>query len=154
MVDSEDPTNITGIIDWQSASIEPSFMLAVDTPDFAQELPQPESSDDEPNAEADVPSPHDTPNAEADESSLQAKSNAEADEPSPHDKPNAEASESSPHEKPNAEANELSPQSKIRVGAEFCAKTWAVMLQICPKSRAGYNLDWALVQILAAGSAG
>ncbi|GAT26646.1 serine/threonine protein kinase [Aspergillus luchuensis] len=34
-VSAEDPTVITGIIDWQSTSIEPSFIYANETPDFA-----------------------------------------------------------------------------------------------------------------------
>lgn len=38
-VAENDPTTITGIIDWQSASIEPSFVYAAETPDFAEELP-------------------------------------------------------------------------------------------------------------------
>jgi len=38
-VDTEDPTEITGIIDWQSAAIEPAFVHAAETPDFAEELP-------------------------------------------------------------------------------------------------------------------
>ncbi|KAF2150526.1 hypothetical protein K461DRAFT_269966 [Myriangium duriaei CBS 260.36] len=37
-VDAENPTVVTGIIDWQSASIEPAFVFASDTPDFAREL--------------------------------------------------------------------------------------------------------------------
>ncbi|KAJ5223489.1 hypothetical protein N7468_008031 [Penicillium chermesinum] len=34
-VSAEDPTIITGLIDWQSASIEPAFIYANETPDFA-----------------------------------------------------------------------------------------------------------------------
>ncbi|GLA91202.1 hypothetical protein AtubIFM61612_005534 [Aspergillus tubingensis] len=34
-VSAEDPTVITGLIDWQSTSIEPSFIYASETPDFA-----------------------------------------------------------------------------------------------------------------------
>lgn len=34
-VSAEDPTAITGLIDWQSASIEPAFIYANETPDFA-----------------------------------------------------------------------------------------------------------------------
>lgn len=101
-VDSEDPTKITGIIDWQSAAIEPSFMLTAETPDFAEELP--------------------------------------------HD--------GSAHEESSTETDELTPQAKVRVDAEFCAKSWAVMLHICPKSRAAHDLDSSLVHLLAAGSAG
>ncbi|KAJ5726758.1 uncharacterized protein N7483_008115 [Penicillium malachiteum] len=33
----EDPTVITGIIDWQSASIEPAFVYASNTPDFVSQ---------------------------------------------------------------------------------------------------------------------
>ncbi|PLB43702.1 hypothetical protein P170DRAFT_450894 [Aspergillus steynii IBT 23096] len=40
-VSPEDPTTITGIIDWQSASIEPAFIYANETPDFAA-LPDPD----------------------------------------------------------------------------------------------------------------
>lgn len=35
-VDSNDPTTILGIIDWQSAAIEPAFVHAQATPDFAE----------------------------------------------------------------------------------------------------------------------
>jgi hypothetical protein len=38
-VDVSDPTQVTGIIDWQSAAIEPAFVNALEIPDFAQELP-------------------------------------------------------------------------------------------------------------------
>lgn len=34
-VSAEDPTLITGLIDWQSTSIEPAFVYANETPDFA-----------------------------------------------------------------------------------------------------------------------
>lgn len=34
-VSDNDPTTITGLIDWQSTSIEPSFIYANETPDFA-----------------------------------------------------------------------------------------------------------------------
>lgn len=34
-VSDSDPTKITGIIDWQSTSIEPAFIYANETPDFA-----------------------------------------------------------------------------------------------------------------------
>jgi hypothetical protein len=101
-VNSEDPTKITGIIDWQWAAIEPSFMLTAETPDFAEELPDDESSSG----------------------------------------------------KANTNNDELSPQAKVRADAEFCAKVWAVMLQICPKSRAACALDRTLNSFLAAGSAG
>lgn len=36
-VDPNDPTKILGIIDWQSAAIEPAFVHAAETPDFAEE---------------------------------------------------------------------------------------------------------------------
>lgn len=35
-VSEQDPTVVTGIIDWQSASIEPAFWYASDVPDFAR----------------------------------------------------------------------------------------------------------------------
>jgi aminoglycoside/choline kinase family phosphotransferase len=40
-VSTEDPTVITGLIDWQSTSIEPTFIYSNETPDFASlpELP-------------------------------------------------------------------------------------------------------------------
>lgn len=38
-VDPEDPTEIISIIDWKSAALEPAFVLAAETPDFAAELP-------------------------------------------------------------------------------------------------------------------
>ena len=34
-VSEKDPTIVTGIIDWQGASIQPAFMHATETPDFA-----------------------------------------------------------------------------------------------------------------------
>lgn len=34
-VSADDPTVITGLIDWQSSSIEPAFLYANETPDFA-----------------------------------------------------------------------------------------------------------------------
>lgn len=37
-VDSEDHTKVTSIIDWQSAAIEPAFVFAAESPDFAEEL--------------------------------------------------------------------------------------------------------------------
>lgn len=36
-VDPSNPTKILGIIDWQSAAIEPAFVQAAETPDFAEE---------------------------------------------------------------------------------------------------------------------
>lgn len=44
-VQDEDPTQVTGIIDWQSAGISPAFMYALETPDFAEELPYDEALD-------------------------------------------------------------------------------------------------------------
>ena len=38
-VDETDAAEITGIIDWQSASIEPAFMYADEVPDFASTYP-------------------------------------------------------------------------------------------------------------------
>lgn len=40
-VSDDDPTIITGIIDWQSASIEPAFWYADEVQDFASTPPQP-----------------------------------------------------------------------------------------------------------------
>ncbi|XHG05866.1 hypothetical protein AWENTII_009078 [Aspergillus wentii] len=37
-VNPNDPTIITGIIDWQSTSIEPAFIYTNETPDFASLL--------------------------------------------------------------------------------------------------------------------
>ena len=45
-VDSEDHTKITGIIDWQSAAIEPAFVFATEAPDFAEDLPDEEEPKD------------------------------------------------------------------------------------------------------------
>ena len=45
-VDSEDHTKITGIIDWQSAAVEPAFVFAAETPDFAEDLPDDEEAKD------------------------------------------------------------------------------------------------------------
>lgn len=36
-VDPNNPTEILGVIDWQSAAIEPAFVHAAETPDFAEE---------------------------------------------------------------------------------------------------------------------
>ncbi|KAL8859337.1 MAG: hypothetical protein Q9178_004275 [Gyalolechia marmorata] len=41
-VSDEDPTIITGIIDWQSSSINPAFMHANEVPDFAAYIPTPD----------------------------------------------------------------------------------------------------------------
>ena len=41
-VSEKDPSTITGIIDWQSSSINPAFMHANEMPDFAFSIPTPE----------------------------------------------------------------------------------------------------------------
>ncbi|KAJ5587784.1 uncharacterized protein N7459_003549 [Penicillium hispanicum] len=41
-VSAEDPTHITGLIDWQSTSIEPAFLYTNETPDFAVLPEEPE----------------------------------------------------------------------------------------------------------------
>ncbi|KAI4115641.1 MAG: hypothetical protein LQ338_007826, partial [Usnochroma carphineum] len=46
-VSDDDPTIVTGLIDWQSSSIEPAFEYAGDTPDFAASSPD-ISSEDQP----------------------------------------------------------------------------------------------------------
>ncbi|KFY14335.1 hypothetical protein V491_06084 [Pseudogymnoascus sp. VKM F-3775] len=43
-VSAEEPTIITGLIDWQTTSIEPAFLYANETPDFAA-LPEPPEED-------------------------------------------------------------------------------------------------------------
>lgn len=43
-VSDDDPSIITGIIDWQSSSIEPAFWYADEVPDFANRSPSSESS--------------------------------------------------------------------------------------------------------------
>lgn len=51
-VSDDDPAVITGIIDWQSASIEPVFWYADEVPDFARPVTQPSHKDQlEPNSE-------------------------------------------------------------------------------------------------------
>ncbi|OBT43157.1 hypothetical protein VE00_07719 [Pseudogymnoascus sp. WSF 3629] len=51
-VSDDDPTVITSIIDWQSASIEPAFWYADEVPDFAITLPHPSLETQlEPNSE-------------------------------------------------------------------------------------------------------
>ena len=52
-VSDEDPTVITGLIDWQSASVEPAFIYSNETPDFAAlpEIPE-EDTPEEANPEA------------------------------------------------------------------------------------------------------
>jgi hypothetical protein len=49
-VSPEDPTTITGIIDWQSTSIEPAFICINEIPDFAS-LPEESISEDEDKTE-------------------------------------------------------------------------------------------------------
>lgn len=39
---AENPTVLTGLLDWQSASIEPAFIYANETPDFATLPEKPE----------------------------------------------------------------------------------------------------------------
>ncbi|KAL4902041.1 hypothetical protein BDW74DRAFT_187035 [Aspergillus multicolor] len=41
-VSAEDPTRITGLIDWQTTAIEPAFIYANETPDFAALPEEPE----------------------------------------------------------------------------------------------------------------
>jgi hypothetical protein len=41
----EDPTVITGIVDWQPAAVEPAYVFAAETPDFAAEPPEQEESE-------------------------------------------------------------------------------------------------------------
>ena len=53
-VDAEDHTKITGIIDWQSAAIEPAFVFAADTPDFARGLPDDQQQQDSEDISAEV----------------------------------------------------------------------------------------------------
>jgi hypothetical protein len=51
-VSDDDPTIITGIIDWQSSSIEPAFWYANEIPDFARPVAHPSLKDQlEPNSE-------------------------------------------------------------------------------------------------------
>jgi hypothetical protein len=51
-VSDDDPTVITGIIDWQSSSIEPAFWYANEIPDFARPVAHPSLKDQlEPNSE-------------------------------------------------------------------------------------------------------
>jgi hypothetical protein len=44
-VSPEDPIVITGLIDWQSTAIEPAFIYANETPDFAALPEQPDEED-------------------------------------------------------------------------------------------------------------
>ncbi|WPG99255.1 Hypothetical protein R9X50_00206600 [Acrodontium crateriforme] len=39
LVNPEDPKQVTGLLDWQSACIEPAFVWAADRPDFAKQMP-------------------------------------------------------------------------------------------------------------------
>ncbi|KAL8804028.1 MAG: hypothetical protein Q9182_002819 [Xanthomendoza sp. 2 TL-2023] len=43
-VSERDPTTITGIIDWQSSSIDPAFMHANEMPDFAAHISTPDNT--------------------------------------------------------------------------------------------------------------
>ncbi|THX69793.1 hypothetical protein D6D08_05922 [Aureobasidium pullulans] len=96
-VNPSNPTQVTGIIDWQSAAIEPAFVNAAEIPDFAQELP------------------HDK--------TLDANCGAEMDA---------------------AQAN-----------TQRCARTWAVMVHLCPKlGEAALVLDPLLCRYMAAPSFG
>ncbi|KKZ64102.1 hypothetical protein EMCG_01599 [[Emmonsia] crescens] len=45
-VSQDDPTKVTALVDWQLASIEPAFMYAQNTPDFAS-LPEENPAEDE-----------------------------------------------------------------------------------------------------------
>ncbi|WEW61064.1 hypothetical protein PRK78_006553 [Emydomyces testavorans] len=47
-VSNDDPATVTGIIDWQCASVEPAFYYADDVPDFAKAPPEgvPESAEE------------------------------------------------------------------------------------------------------------
>ncbi|CAF9938372.1 hypothetical protein IMSHALPRED_000772 [Imshaugia aleurites] len=46
-VSDDDPTLITGLIDWQSTSVEPAFIYANETPDFAAYPDHVSSADDD-----------------------------------------------------------------------------------------------------------
>ena len=51
-ISDDDPTVITGIIDWQSSSIEPAFWYADEVPDFATPIAHPSPENPlEPNSE-------------------------------------------------------------------------------------------------------
>ena len=56
-VNPADSTKVTGIIDWQCAAIEPAFVFAANTPDFAEELPYDEDLDGKCSTETDDQSP-------------------------------------------------------------------------------------------------
>ncbi|KAL1310566.1 hypothetical protein AAFC00_000845 [Neodothiora populina] len=53
-VSADEPTQITGIIDWQSAAVEPAYVYAAETPDFAEELFFDETLDAEHGADMDA----------------------------------------------------------------------------------------------------
>ncbi|KAG2419465.1 hypothetical protein HFD88_004261 [Aspergillus terreus] len=55
-VSPDDPTVITGIIDWQLANIEPAFIYANDTPDFASLPEEPEKELEDAQLEPKAPS--------------------------------------------------------------------------------------------------
>ena len=50
-VSDDDPTIVTGFIDWQSSSIEPAFVYADEMPDFATSMPPSEDEPADINAE-------------------------------------------------------------------------------------------------------
>ncbi|RMD39708.1 hypothetical protein DV735_g5425, partial [Chaetothyriales sp. CBS 134920] len=53
-VDEDDPTVVTSIIDWQSASIEPAFWYADEVPDFTASAPGRNSPDDPPDPQGEL----------------------------------------------------------------------------------------------------
>jgi hypothetical protein len=55
-VSDTEPTNITALIDWQATSVEPAFMHANDTPDFARRPFEDTDSDSNSTADHSVPS--------------------------------------------------------------------------------------------------
>ncbi|RMZ80747.1 hypothetical protein DV738_g2621, partial [Chaetothyriales sp. CBS 135597] len=67
-VDETDFTKVTGIIDWQSATVSPAFVYAAETPDFAERLELDETLD--------IPAIH---NAATDQNDPIAKSQADAE---------------------------------------------------------------------------
>jgi hypothetical protein len=40
LVSPQDPTVVTGILEWQSSVVEPAYVFAAETPDFADEVPE------------------------------------------------------------------------------------------------------------------
>jgi hypothetical protein len=51
-VSQSDPSQITALIDWQSAAVEPAFMSAVIEPDFAEKVDDVDGQDDSESAHA------------------------------------------------------------------------------------------------------